>query len=78
MYFLVKSADVGTLICGGIGGGAKMALYETGIELYGGVSGDTDSAVEDLISGKLVYNPDVICNQHGEHHHGDGHSCGGL
>ena len=30
-------ADV--LICGGIGGGAQMALAENGIELYGGVSG---------------------------------------
>ena len=33
-------ADV--LICGGIGGGAQMALAENGIKLYGGVSGNAD------------------------------------
>ena len=31
-------ADV--LICGGIGGGAQMALAQAGIALYGGCSGD--------------------------------------
>ena len=36
-------ADV--LICGGIGGGAQMALAENGIKLYGGVSGNADEAV---------------------------------
>ena len=68
-------ADV--LICGGIGGGAQMALAAAGIQLYGGVSGNADAAVEALISGKLVYNPNVQCNHHGEHHHHEeGHACG--
>ena len=71
----LKAADVDTLICGGIGGGAKNALSAAGIDLYGGVSGNADRAVEDLISGRLVYNPDVMCTQHGKHHHGDDHSC---
>ena len=35
-------ADV--LICGGIGGGAQMALAAAGIKLYGGVSGSADAA----------------------------------
>ena len=35
-----------TLICGGIGGGAQMALAQAGIRLYGGVSGSADQAVE--------------------------------
>lgn len=68
-------ADLGvdTLICGGIGGGAQMALANAGIQLYGGVSGDADDAVEALLSGSLNYNPCVRCNHH-DHEHG--HSCG--
>lgn len=69
------NADV--LICGGIGGGAQMALAAAGIQLFGGVSGSADAAAEALASGKLVYNPNVKCNHHGEHHHhGEGHTCG--
>jgi len=68
------NADV--LICGGIGGGAQMALAAAGIRLFGGVSGSADEAVEALVSGNLAYNPNVKCNHHGEHHHGEGHTCG--
>lgn len=66
------NADV--LICGGIGGGAQMALSTAGIRLYGGVSGDADKVVEEFIAGNLVYNPDVKCDHH--EHHGEGHVCG--
>ena len=68
----ILNADV--LICGGIGGGAQMALAEAGIKLYGGVSGDADSAVEAFVSGNLTFNPNVQCNHHD--HHGEGHTCG--
>lgn len=74
---ILKKGSINTLICGGIGDGAKRALGEAGIELYGGVSGDADRAVTDLLAGNLKYNPDVACNHQGEHHHGDGHDCGG-
>ena len=67
-------ADV--LICGGIGGGAQMALAAAGIKLLGGVTGNADAAVEALLAGNLVYNPNVKCNHHGDHHHGEGHTCG--
>ena len=67
------NADV--LICGGIGGGAQMALAAAGIRLFGGVSGDADAAVEALLSGNLDFNPNVKCNHH-DHHHGEGHTCG--
>ena len=67
---------VDTLICGGIGGGAQMALAQAGIKLYGGVSGDADEAVRALLAGTLDFNPDVRCNHH-DHEHGHGeHSCG--
>lgn len=63
------------LICGGIGGGAQMALASAGIQIYGGVSGDADEAVEALLAGQLAYNPNVRCSHH-DHHHGEGHTCG--
>lgn len=63
------------LICGGIGGGAQMALASAGIQIYGGVSGDADEAVEAFLAGQLAYNPNVRCNHH-DNHHGEGHTCG--
>jgi len=66
---------VDTLICGGIGGGAQMALAQAGIELYGGVSGDADDAVVAFASGNLNYDPEAKCDHH-DHHHGEGHTCG--
>lgn len=72
----LKNASVDVLICGGIGGGAQMALAEAGVKLFGGVTGKADDAVNAYLSGNLNYNPDVKCNHHGEDH-GEGHSCGG-
>ncbi len=71
---LLASLGVDALICGGIGGGAQMALAEAGIKLYGGVSGDADKAVEALLGGTLGFDPNVKCDHHG--HHGEGHTCG--
>ena len=71
--------QVDTLICGGIGGGAQAALAAAGIRLYGGVSGDADSAVAALLAGKLSFDPDVHCGHHGHQHHEGGcgeHGCG--
>lgn len=67
--------NIEVLICGGIGGGAQMALAQAGIKLYGGVSGDADAAVEAFLKGELDYNPNVMCNHH-DHDHGEGHNCG--
>ena len=47
----LKENKVDVLICGGIGGGAQMALAEAEIKLYGGVAGDADSAVNALVAG---------------------------
>ena len=75
---VLKEWKVDTLICGGIGAGAQIALAEAGIKLYGGASGSADAAVEALLAGKLDYNPDVQCSHHGEHHGGEcgSHGCG--
>ena len=72
---LLSQLDVDVLICGGIGGGAQMALAQAGIQLYGGVSGDADKAVESFVAGNLAYDPDAKCDHH-DHHHGEGHTCG--
>ena len=69
--FLVAH-QVDTLICGGIGGGAQAALNNAGIKFYGGVRGDADDVVLDLLNGTLHYNPCVQCD-----HHGHDHKCGG-
>ena len=69
----LTEAGVDALICGGIGGGAQMALAEAGIQLFGGVSGSADDAIKAYIAGNLEFNPDVHCNHHGHDH---GHSCG--
>lgn len=78
---LLSECDVNVLICGGIGGGAQVALAEAGIQLYGGVSGDADAAVEAFLKQELNYNPDVKCNHHGEEHEHHGNcgsgGCGG-
>ena len=66
---------VDVLLCGGIGGGAKSALADAGIELYGGVTGDADDAVRAFLSGTLQYDADVVCARH-EHGHEHGHDCG--
>ncbi len=72
---LLAEQGVDVLICGGIGGGAQMALKEAGIELFGGVVGGADSAVVAYLKRELTYNPDVRCDHH-DHEHGEGHDCG--
>jgi len=70
---LLSALGVNALICGGIGGGAQMALAGAGISVYGGVTGNADKAAEDFVAGKLIYNPDAKCDHHD---HGEGHNCG--
>ena len=55
---------VNALICGGIGGGARAALEDVGIILYGGVAGSADTAVNAFLHGTLGYDPDVHCHHH--------------
>lgn len=81
LALFLKNQGVDTLICGGIGGGARTALDQAGIKLYPGASGNADEAVEALLKGNLVYDPDTKCTHHhegGEHHscHGHGGTCG--
>ena len=71
---VLSALHTDVLICGGIGGGAQMALAQAGIKLYAGVSGNADVAVAAFLNDKLDFNPDVRCNHH-DHHHGEYHVC---
>ena len=71
---------ISVLICGGIGGGAQQALSQAGIQLYGGVSGLADQAVQAYLQGILQFDPNIHCDHHdheeGSDCHGH-HSCEG-
>ena len=67
-----QAHQVVALICGGIGGGAQMALAEAGIRLYAGCQGDADTRVAELLAGTLVSTEGATC----DHHHGEEHTCG--
>ena len=69
---LLADQGVHMLICGGIGGGARVALAEAGIVIFGGVTGDADEAVELFLAGGLRFDPNATCS----HHHGGEHNCG--
>ena len=71
---MLSQQGVNLLICGGIGGGAKMALAEAGIVVMGGVAGEADDAVDAFLAGNLRFNPNASC---AHHDHGESHSCGG-
>ena len=75
----LKTAHVDVLICGGIGGGAQEALKQAGIQLYGGVQGNADDAVNALIANQLNYDPNARCDHHDhDHDHNcSDHHCGG-
>ena len=70
----LRERGVDTLICGGIGGGARTALAEAGLTLYPGASGEADAQVAALLAGSLSYDPDTVCAHH--EGHGEGHDCG--
>lgn len=70
----LSELGVDILICGGIGGGARNALAECGIELYPGAQGQADSQIEAFLAGTLNYDPDTVCS---DHHHAPGEGCHG-
>ncbi len=71
---LLAQNEIAVLICGGLGGGAKNALQDAGIEVISGAQGDADAAVEAYLKGELV-SAGVNCDHHD--HEEEGHDCGG-
>lgn len=77
----LQNAKADVLICGGIGGGAQIALAQAGIELYAGNSGSADEAVKKYLDGSLAKISSATCSHHDHEKdhscgHGEGHSCG--
>lgn len=60
---LLNALDVDVLLCGGIGPGAQAALAAAGIQLYSGLSGSADTAVEDWMAGGLSSNSEKETSQ---------------
>lgn len=59
--FLVQhSCDI--LICNEICSGAKEAVQEKGVQVFGGVLGDVDEAINMLLRHELNDGSTVICN----------------
>ena len=75
----LREKGVGAVICGGIGGGARLALAQAGILVYGGVQGDADAAAQAWLDNSLAYDPNARCTHHDSEHGGHtcGHTCGG-
>ena len=72
---MLSELNVDVLICGGIGGGAQMAVAQAGIKLFGGVQGNADEAVNAYLNNSLNYDPEAKCDHH-DHEHKEGHNCG--
>jgi predicted Fe-Mo cluster-binding NifX family protein len=63
------------MLAGGIGGGAINVLYNSGIDVIRGCSGDAQEAVKNYISGEITDSGES-CHQHENHHQqGEGHNC---
>jgi len=73
---LLETEDVDKIICGGIGGCAVRALNQAGIEIFAGISGNADDAVNALLTGTLEQTTSPNCGHHHGEHHAEGHSCG--
>lgn len=63
--------NVNVLICGNIKPGAAEGIAISGIELFAGVEGDADAAVEAYINGTLKHNPDALTVNETCGHDGD-------
>jgi len=70
---VLASDGVTVMLAGGIGGGAINVLYNSGIEVLRGCSGDASEVVKLYLAGKVEDNG-IICHQH-EAHHDHGQSC---
>lgn len=69
----LKEQGVDTVICGGMGEGARTGLTQLGIQIYAGAQGDVAAAVQQLLEGKLTDVPGGCGHHHG---HEEGHGCG--
>lgn len=78
LALLLQQKGVDTLICGGIGGGARQALAVANIQLFPGARGNADEQVQAYLRDALQYDPDFTCAHHDHAHGGEcgEHTCG--
>lgn len=65
---LLAELGVETLICGGIGDGARNMLKGNGIQVFTGNSGNADEVAQAFIDGKLSQSDRSTCRDHHECH----------
>ena len=72
---ILKENNVDTLICGGLGSGARALLEENNIKIYPGVIGNADISIRDFLNGNLNYHSEAKCNHHKEDKDCKNHNC---
>ena len=65
---LLAESGVTTLICGGIGDGARNMLNSNGIDVYTGNSGNADEVAAAFIAGTLSKSSKSTCQDHHDCH----------
>jgi predicted Fe-Mo cluster-binding NifX family protein len=68
----VHSLGVGSVIVGGIGGGAMNGLAARSIEVIAGVAGNVGDVLKSYAAGRLI-GGQPGCHRHGGNDHGCGH-----
>lgn len=66
---VIKGLGASTLICGGLGAGARNGLIASGVNVLSGNSGDADEVVRRFASGDLVQCSEATCDHHGHEDH---------
>lgn len=73
----LQNLGVDTLICGGIGGGARTALAQAGIQLYPASPATLTKRRPTCWPAGWEYDPDTMCSHHHDGEHNcHSHSCG--
>ena len=65
---LLVAQGATVIITGGIGAGALNGLKQNGLQVIKGASGEYKKVIEEYING-TIEDKNLICNNHGEHHH---------
>lgn len=72
MALALNQLHIEAVICGGIGSGAMSAMKAMEIQVFPGVTGNADDALDAYLAGTLEYDADYNCAEHEEE---NGFSC---
>ena len=59
----LKENDVDVIIAGGMGGAAQTMFIDNGIEVFVGIQGDCDTAIQEYILGRIE-SSGTVCQDH--------------